>query len=66
LTVPGYAPAPALANCGNVSTGSVSEVTLYAPAAFSGLPGASPSGPVAPESLPEPVKDVTPGVVVRE
>ncbi len=66
LAVPGYPPAPALANCGYVATGRVSEVALKDPAAFSGLPGAAPRAPVKPVSFPEPLKAVTDGSVVRE
>ena len=36
VAVPANCPAPALANCGNVSGGSLSEVTLYAPAGRAG------------------------------
>lgn len=65
LTVPGYWPAPSLANCGNVSTGRASEVTPNDPAVFSGLPGASPSAPVKPSSLARPAKAVAFGREVR-
>ncbi|GAA3306747.1 hypothetical protein GCM10020295_63800 [Streptomyces cinereospinus] len=54
-----------LANCGNVSTGRVSEVTPKDPAVFSGLPGASPSGAAVPARAPVPVKPVAPGREVR-